>query len=42
MLLGLRIKIFRDVKYSIGDIVNYIVMTKYGTRWVLELSGIPS
>ena len=27
-----------DVKYSIGNIVNNIVITMYGARWVLELS----
>ena len=27
-----------DVKFSIGNIVNNIVITMYGARWVLELS----
>ena len=31
----------RDVKYSIGNIVNSIVITMYGARQVLELSGRP-
>ena len=30
----------RDVKYSIGNIANNIVITVYGVRWVLELSGV--
>ena len=29
----------RDVKYSVGDTVNHIVMTTYGARWVLEMLG---
>ena len=28
-----------DAKYSMGNIVNIIVVTMYGARWVLELSG---
>ena len=28
-----------DVKYSIGNIVNNIVITVYGVRWVLDLLG---
>ena len=28
-----------DVKYSIGNVVNNIVRTVYGTRWVPEISG---
>ena len=28
-----------DVKYSIGNIVNNIVTTMYGARWVVEISG---
>ena len=28
----------RDVKYSTGNIINDIVITMYGARWVLELS----
>ena len=27
-----------DVKYSIGNTVNNILMTTYGARWVLEIS----
>ena len=27
-----------DVKHSIGNIVNNIVMTVYGARWALEIS----
>ena len=27
----------RDIKYSIGNIVNDIVITTYGIRWVLEI-----
>ena len=26
-----------DVNYSTGNIVNYIVVTMYGARWILEL-----
>ena len=26
-------------KYSTGNIVNNIVITTYGARWVLEISG---
>ena len=29
----------RDVRYSRGNIFNNIVMTMYGARWVLEISG---
>ena len=29
----------RTVKYSIGNIVNNIVKTMCGARWVLEISG---
>ena len=28
-----------DVKYSMGNIVNNIVKTTYGTRWVLNYWG---
>ena len=28
-----------DVKYNMGNIVNNIVITVYGIRWVLNLSG---
>lgn len=28
-----------DVMYSIGNIVNNIVITMYGVRWVLDLLG---
>ena len=28
-----------NTKYSIGNIVNNIVITMYGARWVLEISG---
>ena len=28
-----------DVKYSIGDIVNNIVIIMHGARWVLEIVG---
>ena len=28
-----------DIKCSIGNIVNNIVIAMYGARWVLELSG---
>ena len=28
-----------NVKYSIGNTVNDVVITLYGARWVLELSG---
>ena len=28
-----------DVKSSRGNVVNGIVITKYGARWVLEVSG---
>ena len=27
------------VKYSIGNIVNNIVTTVYGARWILEIYG---
>ena len=27
------------VRYSTGNIVNHIVVTMYGAKWVLELSG---
>ena len=30
-----------DIKCSIGDIVNNIVVTMYGARWVLDISGDP-
>ena len=30
-----------DVKYSLGNIVNNIVITMYGARWVLDLFGGP-
>ena len=33
------IKIVMNVKYSIGNIVNNIVITMHGVRWVLDLSG---
>ena len=26
-----------DIKYSIGNIVNNIVITVYGDRWVLDV-----
>ena len=29
----------RDVKHSTGNTVNNIVVTMYGARWVLEISG---
>lgn len=29
----------RDVKYSIGTIVNNIAIITHGVRWVLDLSG---
>ena len=29
---------YGDVKHSIGNIVNDIVITMYGVRWVLDLS----
>ena len=28
-----------DVKYSIENIVNNNVITRYGARWVLKISG---
>ena len=28
-----------DVKYSVGDVVNNIVITMYGARWVLKILG---
>ena len=28
-----------DVKYSIGNIVNNVVITMYGARWELEIPG---
>ena len=28
-----------DVKYSVGDVVDNIVITMYGARWVLKISG---
>ena len=28
-----------DVNYSVGNIVNNIVVTMYGARWILEISG---
>ena len=31
------IKSPRDVKYSIGNVVNNIAVTVYGLRWVLDL-----
>ena len=33
------IKDSRDVKYSIGNIVNNNIIIRYGTHWVLEVSG---
>ena len=30
-----------DVKYSIGNIINNIVITMYGARWLLEISRGP-
>ena len=39
----LRIAILKNsrggVTYSIGNIVNSIVISMYGVRWVLDLSG---
>ena len=32
---------YRDVKSSIGNTVNNIVITVYGVRWVLKISGEP-
>ena len=29
----------RDVKYSTGNIVNNILITMYGARWVRDLWG---
>ena len=29
----------QDVKYSIGNIVTNVLITMYGVRWVLDLSG---
>ena len=29
----------RDVKYSIGNIVNNILITMYGVRWIQDLLG---
>ena len=29
----------RDVKYSIRNTVNNILITMYGVRWILDLSG---
>lgn len=29
----------RNVKYTIGNIVNNIISTIYAARWVLDLSG---
>lgn len=34
-----KIKTDRDIKYSIGKRVNNIVITAYGARSVLDLSG---
>ena len=31
----------RDVKYSTGNVVNNIVITMSGARWILEISGGP-
>ena len=28
-----------DVKYSIENVINNTVITMYGARWVLEISG---
>ena len=28
------------IKYSIGNIVNSIVITMYGGRWLLEIAGV--
>ena len=28
-----------DVKYSIGNIINNVVITMYDAQWVLEISG---
>ena len=42
---GIRCKMARnknshgDVKYNTGNIVNNIVITVYGVRWVLVLAG---
>ena len=33
------IKSYKDVKYWIENIVNYVVITVYGIRWAWELSG---
>ena len=30
-----------DVRYSTGNIVNNTEITRYGARWVLEISGGP-
>ena len=29
----------RDVRYSIGNVVNNTVITMYGATWLLDLSG---
>lgn len=29
-----------DIKHSIGNTVNNVVMTMYGVRWVLDLSEV--
>ena len=29
----------RDVKYSVGNVVNNIVLIMYGVTWVLDLLG---
>ena len=29
----------KDVKYSIGNVLNNIVITVYGVGWVLDLLG---
>ena len=29
----------RDIKYSLGNVDNNVVMTMCGARWALEISG---
>ena len=36
---GKGIRKYRVIMYSIGNVVNNIVITVYGVRWVLGLSG---
>ena len=36
---GKGIRKYRVIMYSIGNVVNNIVITMYGARWVLRLSG---